>query len=315
VLPSDPEPLTPASREKLLSVLREQEEVAAQIVRDVGAGRHFFEKFGFEGIAELYRVLEFTAVLRYDVTVIFADYVSYEMTERSHVYSRFLILTLYESTKTYRRLLGKNLQKKLANDKAASEFLARARGAHKALSAVADEVAKRYGDIREGIAAHRDEEALAQLERLRSIGGEEVANVFERFTRALGELEHLLHDFLRVIKQAFELYLRQMILPVGGEANIALNVTEEHGSAVAVDLRDVAWISHNAAVAVVSEDGRVTALAPGHARVTFEHRSNAQIAGGVFVLVGAPENLQSLEESWQSLFRPRKANNVNPGTP
>jgi hypothetical protein len=297
------EPMSPETREKLLAELSKQEMIAARILNQMGGGRHLFVNLGHGGMAELYKVAEFTALLRFDLACLFSDYVRHEHSERAHLYARFLILTVYESTKTYRGLLGGDLQKKLNDTDGSGFFMQKVRDVHKQMSRLSDGVAKEYGDVRQGIGAHRDPEALKQLERVRAIGGEELADLYERFTSALLLLERLISEFTGIIAGALQQHLQRLVLPIGSQARITVNLT---GASAAdsspIDPSELVWNSANEAVATVDATGVVNAVGRGHSRITFEHPTYRSIVGGAFVLVGQQDELPDLDRLWRSLF-------------
>lgn len=295
--------MSPEMREKLLVALSEQEMIAASILNQVGWGRNLFVNLGHEGMAELYKVAEFTALLRFDLACLFSDYVRHEHSERAHLYARFLILTIYESTKTYRGLLGGDLQKRLNDTDGSSFFMQKVRDVHKEMSRVSEAVAKQYGDVRHSIGAHRDPEAFKQLERVRAIGGEELADLYQRFANALSLLERLISEFTGIIAETLQRHLQRLILPIGSQAPISVNLTGESASdSSSIDPSALVWKSANEAVATVDATGLVSAVGRGHSRITFEHPRYRSIAGGAFVLVGQKDELPELDRIWRSLF-------------
>jgi hypothetical protein len=258
-----------------------------------------------QNVARLYQVLEFSALLNFDLAILFADYVRHELAPKSHVYARFVVLTIYEGTKTYRQLLGRELQDILAADSSSRPLVPLIRGVHKALNAVATDAEHKYGDVRNGIAAHRDVEAVAQLKRLRGIGGEELAQFVERFLQAAGELEKLLAQVSKGLVHSLSNHLRAVSLRVGAELVINVHANPRSADrANPVPPEGLEWTSSCPEVALVSSTGHVVGHATGHARIRFRRDTPPIIDGSVVVLVGNEDELPHLERAWLELFAP-----------
>jgi len=296
------QPMTEGTRRNLLALLSDGARLADGSIDGVAAHREMFARLGMAHVAELYRVLEFALLLRFDISILFADFIRREHEPAAHVYARFVILTIYEGSATYRRLLGKHLQDTLAANADARPLLPRIRALHKAMSSVAKEAVREYRDIRHGIAAHRDENAVVQLRRLRSVGGEELALSVERFTRASMELERLFAELTAGIKQTLDTHLSVIGLHPGQSASINVNVTDG-GMASPQPLpgEELDWETSDPAVATVDATGTVYAVSFGHARITFIGRSTPA-SGGAFVFVGTDAQIAEMNEHYSRLL-------------
>jgi hypothetical protein len=295
--------MTDATRSALLLKLSEAATDADNALPDVAAMRQMFARLELNHVAELFRVLEFTLLLRFDLSILFADYVENEHRPQAHVYARFLILTIYEGAKTYRHLLGKQLQAELASSDDAKELIPHIRRVHKALNTIASEAEKVYGDVRNGIAAHRDADAIIQLRRLRDIGGEELADFVLRFLQAAGELEVLLAAVTAGIAQSVKNHVRVVNLRPGAQANI--NVTVSGSIPVKsrqINVEEIDWDSSDPTVAEVDTFGRVTAHSAGHSRITFRSSVAPEVDGGIFVFVGDDDQLSEMSRAWNALI-------------
>jgi hypothetical protein len=297
------DPLQPEMRRKILDILAESEKLAANVLKQTGEYRRFFDRVGAEGIAELYRVLEFTSLVQLDIACLYADYLLHEDAPRAHVYARFLILTIYESTRTYRSLLGKRLQRKLSEQEGSVVFLQQVRAAHKELCAVSERADRVYGEVRNGVAAHRDEEAVMQLGRLREIGGDEFHELVAAFHAALNTLVVLLADFSGAVKQVVDRTMRTVFLPIGGVSTIKVDVVGQRSTASQLEQPiHLDWRSEDSGVATVSSSGEIRAVGHGSTRVWFQSPTESQIWGGAFVVVAPQEEIPGMIANWKSLF-------------
>lgn len=295
--------MTDATRSALLLQLSEAATAADNTLPDVAAVRQMFARLEMNHVAELFRVLEFTLLLRFDLSILFADYVENEHRPQAHVYARFLILTIYEGARTYRHLLGKQLQAELASSDDSKELIPHIRRVHKALNTIASEAEQVYGDVRNGIAAHRDADAIVQLRRLRDIGGEELADFVLRFLQAAGELEVLLAAVTAGIAQSVKNHIRVVSLRPGTQTNINVTVSGSMpGEARQINAEEIEWVSSDPTVAEVNISGYVTAHCSGHSRITFRSNVSPEVNGGLFVFVGDDDQLAEMSRAWNALI-------------
>jgi hypothetical protein len=220
------------------------------------------------------------------------------------VYARFVILTIYEGTQTYRHLLGKQLQATLASSDVAKDLIPHIRRVHKALNNVASEAEQQYGDVRNGIAAHRDADAITHLQRLRGIGGEELTDFVLRFGQAAGELQALLAGVTMGIAQSLKNQMR--IIQLHPDTQLIINVTTagaSPGESSRVDAQEITWYSSDPSVAEVDASGCLMARSHGCARVTFGSNVAPEVNGGVFVFVGNDEQLAEMSSAWNALVK------------
>lgn len=295
--------MSDATRSKLLLQLAKNASIANDALPGTAAAREMFARLDMNDVAELYRVLEFALLLNFDLSILFADFVKNEHKPQAHVYARFVILTIYEGTKTYRHLLGKQLQKELASSEATKDLIPHIRASHKALNDVASEAEEVYADVRNGIAAHRDSDATTQLRRLRQIGGEELTDFVLRFLRAAGQLQILLSSLTASIARSLKNHIQVIYLHPGSETII--NVTTSGampGQISPIDAQELDWHSPDPTVAEINPSGLLRAYSPGNTRITFRRNVPPKIDGSIFVFVGDDAELAEMSRTWKAVL-------------
>jgi hypothetical protein len=299
--------MTPEVQRELVETSRQLVESAHDNLEYAAASRELFARFNMTGVADLFRVYEFTLLLQFDLHTLFADFVTHEHDITSHVYARYVILVIYEGTAQYRHLLGKELQDSWTTDDFLKHFVTDLRHAHKALNAVAGQAEQRYSDVRNGIAAHRDKEAAAQLARLRQLGGEEVAKFVIDFSTALGSLLQLLAEITKRLFYSFSNHLQYVMLEIAQETDITVTGHFDGESATSVDPESVNWSSSDPSVVHILSPGRIRGVARGFAQIEMTRDTHPRIDGSVFVFVGDPSEFPDFQRVWRSVFQRHSA--------
>jgi hypothetical protein len=150
--------------------------------------------------------LEFTALFIHDSNVLLIDLVQSDTALRANLYSRQIILTGYESLLQLKNLLAKGFQAQ-AVAALGPGVQAQVRGAHSTVTHLFEKWRQNFGDIRHGLAGHREGDREARRQLLASID-------YERVAAHLGEVQGALIPVLTLFVD-----LTQRLVPEEGQSD------------------------------------------------------------------------------------------------
>jgi len=294
-------PLSAETRDQLIALSADIELHTDSLLAESGRYRALFDRLEMPLFSKLFHVQEFTCSVQFELACLFSDYLRHELGPRAHVYLRFVVLAIYESTKTYRSLLGRDVQSSLASFPSQDDNLARIRSIHRELVRLSELSDRQFGDLRNGLAAHRDAEAAHFIKRAREVGGEELGELVIPFLSCLNSLFELLRDMNRSVAEAFALSANAMFLRIGDTGSIVINDADGPLSAERRRI-EFAWRSDDVDVATVSDAGDIFGIGDGFTRVHFSSVRSDNVSGTIFVFVGDEATLREMAEGWNNLF-------------
>ncbi len=122
-------------------------------------------------------------LMYHDVATLNRDMVSRDADLQAALYARMVLLTIHESCLTLRGLLGRDFQDE-ARNAFGDEAVAAVRSAHSSLNAVFELANREFGDVRNGLGAHRDPDAHVRWRLLKKGSPHTVANIVIAFLTA-----------------------------------------------------------------------------------------------------------------------------------
>ena len=190
------QPITEQTKERLRSTLYENRALFLELLPEARRKRKIYE--AQEKIDEviILNVLEFTVFYMYDINCLLDDIVSQQEGFRVRLYTRFLILTIYEVTKKLRALLAKEFQQALINKGVNDSFIEAARNTHKCFVRLFDRCEELYEDVRHGVVAHRVVSAEEQIQLFEKTNAQDVADLAIELLACTQDLIKELRDFL-----------------------------------------------------------------------------------------------------------------------
>lgn len=163
-MPSSDRPMTAKQIEELKVILRRQRETTEEILQHLPRLRNLLTQAGEAEAARILNVVEFATLYGYDFNCVLEDTVDHQGTRRALLYARFLVLLVYEASQKLRHLLGGQFQDDLRAYGYGEESVEIARTVHKCFVDTFERCNSEFGDVRDGIVAHRDSSAERQLE-------------------------------------------------------------------------------------------------------------------------------------------------------
>ncbi len=194
--PSKDQPLTQETRDELVRKSHEianlAEEAFSNLVsirRTIGSNHHAAWPIVLNAF-ELIQMAEF------EIAVLLSDMVSATSDLRTFLYSRLLLLSTYEMSKTLRGVLGQDFQEALSELGATAEERKKFREAHSAASQCYNRCEPSVRNVRRGVAAHRDPDAEVRLQLLHDAHPQLVAAFVIKFMVGLQSASLAENQFL-----------------------------------------------------------------------------------------------------------------------
>ncbi len=150
---------------------------------------HQTNQLGLTKYSTLYNSMSFLLLLHYDLAVLAYDH-AIEVDERKqNLYARQLCLLLHEALEDIPSVFGGRFRKAAASLPNGNNYLLAISGVLKILSDIRKENHAQIAEIRNFVAAHRDHDALKQLEIMRNIDNLWLMAISGKFIEFLGKIE------------------------------------------------------------------------------------------------------------------------------
>jgi len=149
--------------------------------------------------AEIQNAVEFVLLTMHDSAVLLSDLVRHTGTLRSNLYARLLQLTVHESAKTLRTVLGRDFRARMVEVVGGDDSDAVLRTAHSAVTAIFRDSESQFGGLRDAVGAHRDREAQVRSGHIESVSEEDVAILAERLGLAMHPLLQIFHLYIESV--------------------------------------------------------------------------------------------------------------------
>jgi hypothetical protein len=150
-----------------------------------------------DGLTAIFDAIELVLLVRFELAVLMEDLATPRGSLRANFYGRMLLLTVYESSLSLRSILGRPFREALALAFSHLDLEADLRNVHSRIHRLAQQCTEEYGDIRNGVVAHRDQDAERRIQLLEEISGSHVIDL------AL-ELSHAITEFLQMVTRLLQ---------------------------------------------------------------------------------------------------------------
>jgi len=198
------EPITPATSARIIGLADQSIEVAEEGLNQfVALRRRLLQKEATADVA-VHNAVEFSYLLQFDFNCLLIEFVRYTGSSRGSVYGRLLVLLIHESTRTLQSILGRQFQIQLAATIGRDDALAECRALHRLAVELHRHSQARYGDVRDGILAHRDADPEIRLRLIAMTHDHQaVGDLVTRMQEVVLRLARLTAEYVRVLaKQA-----------------------------------------------------------------------------------------------------------------
>lgn len=195
--------MTPKQLERLNGLLRQQRVTVESILPLLPQMRSVLARRS-EAALRVHNVLEFATLYGYDFNCVFEDMLRHQGTRRGLVYARFLVLLVYEASNKFRGLLGREFQADLRSLGYGDEDVVLARGVHKCFVRAFERCNRDFGDVRNGVVAHRDESGPTQYALIDKAQVREVVDMTLDMDECMARLSALLAAHLQNLVSALQ---------------------------------------------------------------------------------------------------------------
>ena len=147
---------------------------------------HHANQLGLTKYSTLYNSMSFLLLLHYDLAVLAYDHATEVDERKQNLYARQLCLLLHEALEDIPSVFGGRFRDAAASLPNGDNYLIALSGVLKTLSDIRKENHAQIAEIRNFVAAHRDHDALNQLEIMRKIDNLWLMAITGKFIEFLG---------------------------------------------------------------------------------------------------------------------------------
>lgn len=151
----------------------------------------------------LFNVLEFLLLLNFEINSLLNDMVSSESKLGPNLYGRHILLIVHESTLTLRNMLAKHFKGE-NKYKFGPIDIVDLKNIHSKICKLHDKSVKKFGDVRNGITAHKDEDPETRIKLIETSDVREVTNLVLDFFPLILRLQKPLYQYLEKTKEQSE---------------------------------------------------------------------------------------------------------------
>lgn len=153
-------PVTPHTAQMLLALFDSTIQKTEVLLGNVRRARLQMRDGNRTDDEEILNVIEFHLLFQFDLCCLSGDLLDHRDQFRGNLYSRLLVLTIYESLKTLRGLMGAAFRSRivaaLKHFPDGTDYDAVLRDCHSDLCQLFDESNRTFAEVRNGIVAHRE---------------------------------------------------------------------------------------------------------------------------------------------------------------
>lgn len=149
---------------------------------------HQANQLGLTKYSTLYNSMSFLLLLHYDLAVLAYDHATEVDERKQNLYARQLCLLLHEALEDIPSVFGGRFRKAAASLPNGDNYLSAISGVLKILSDIRKENHVQIAEIRNFVAAHRDHDALKQLEVMRKIDNLWLMIIAGKFIEFFGKM-------------------------------------------------------------------------------------------------------------------------------
>lgn len=189
------EPLSRETRQRVIDLSSEHIPLAATLLDNAVTIRNRLHDLGLRSEDQILNAYELTLPVEFDLSCLICGLFEHDRTARAGFYARQIVLTLLESARTLRGMLGRTFREGMRErlGESADDSL---KAAHSRIGSVFDSVEAAFGEVRDKVVAHYDADPEARASSLRRVSPEEVARLVLELTPALQSLTTMFHDYL-----------------------------------------------------------------------------------------------------------------------
>lgn len=169
--------ITPETKRKLRAQLQRAIKRGPRQIESMAYTRRLLKSRGKLNEARVLNVVQFTLLYVYDVNCLMDDVLKQGTDLRAKLYARMLLLVVQESLQKLRHLLGRQFRSAVEEIDSSGEMLAATNEVHSTVTKLFERVNRQYGDIRNGVIAHRDDSAERQMDLINQTSIREAADL------------------------------------------------------------------------------------------------------------------------------------------
>lgn len=200
----DDRPITPQMQNRLVAAAQEAADSTAQLMGNLyEIRRNWGSRFSRDTRIVL-DAIDFGLLTRFEIVTLLGDMVKVGSDFSALLYSRLLLLSIYESTKTLRTVLDHEFRAAFLDLVPGEEWDERLKNCHSDLNRFFDQLAKSFGEVRKGVAGHRDPDYETRLKLLDAAHPEDIADVAIRFAEITQPLLVADNAYLSALREQLE---------------------------------------------------------------------------------------------------------------
>jgi len=177
---------------------------AVDLLLDLDPHRALARVQGHPDVDRLYNMIQFTLLWQVDLLCLLDELRVRRSGWKRKLFGRHVALVGYEAMKDSKAFLDFQLREILTGYGRLDELEGRLRSVHSSLERLRKGQEEKLGDLRNYTVAHRDEDAAAQLDRLRKLDTKAMARFGEELLAWLTQLYNFLSDSVQAITAEIE---------------------------------------------------------------------------------------------------------------
>jgi len=193
-------PVKEKTKKKLLSVSESVSNFSEEALLSSIEYRRKLKYNGVEFDEDILNILEFILLLNFEINCLLTDMVNSTSKLGPNLYGRHILLIIHESTLTLRSILAKQFKED-------SEYVFKSikidelKNIHSRICKLHDKAVKKFGDVRNGITAHKDKDPDIRIKLIEDSDVREVTDLVLEFFPITIALQKPLYQYLQSLKK------------------------------------------------------------------------------------------------------------------
>ncbi|GEM_PF-3984858 len=187
--------ITPEQIETLLKISEEVRAASEELFLGSIKVRRALDKKGVKFDAAILNVFEFVQLLNFDLSCLLSDMIKCNSPLRQNLYARFLILTIHESCLTLRKLLASEFRYELSQSLGLSDDND-LKQIHSRVCQLFERCNEDFGDVRDGMVAHRDNDPEIRIKLLEQAHIPAIADLVIAMGEIVKDLQKILLSYM-----------------------------------------------------------------------------------------------------------------------
>jgi len=196
-----PNPITIETRQRLRDLGAQTAEVAGEAFTEFLFVRRSLEAQGPTPEAAVLNGVEFFLLLQHDFASLLADLATHTGTLRGNLYARLILLTVHESCLTMESILARPFREQLVAAIGRAEADSILRQVHSDAITLYRRSERDFGEVRDGIVAHRDRDAEVRARLIAATEEEQIAQLAIDLLDILHRLSPLIREYIGVLRR------------------------------------------------------------------------------------------------------------------